>query len=173
MPSILAEQAVVVAMTDVPGPDPGPERMLVAARVRGLTVEVRGRPAARSLDEAAALLGIRPADIAKTIVVRRAQGEYLFVVVPGDTQIAWPKLRALVGVNKLKFPDAAEALTATGYERGTITPIGSEPEWPVYVDRRLTGQRVAMGAGAHGYSAFVNVDELVRAYDAIVADLVD
>lgn len=153
--------------------DAGPERMLAAARARGLAVEVRERPAAASLDEAAGLLGIRPADIAKTIVVRRAPEDYLFVILPGDKQIAWPKLRSVVGVNKLKFPDAAEALAATGYERGTITPIGSEPGWPVYVDRRLVGCRVAMGAGAHGYSAFVDIDELVQAYEATVADLTD
>jgi Cys-tRNA(Pro)/Cys-tRNA(Cys) deacylase len=160
-------------MTNSPLADSGPERMLAAAVARGLAVEVRERPAAASLDEAAALLGVRPADIAKTIVVRRAPAEYLFVLVPGDTQIGWPKLRAVIGVNKLKFPDAAEALAATGYERGAITPIGSEPDWPVYVDRRLVGCRVAMGAGAHGYSAFVEVDDLVRAYQATVADLTD
>jgi Cys-tRNA(Pro)/Cys-tRNA(Cys) deacylase len=162
-----------VAMSDAPEPDTVPDRMLAAARTRGLAVEVRERPAATSLDEAAALLGIRPADIAKTIVVRRAVDDYLFVIVPGDRQIAWPKLRALIGVNKLKFPDAAEALVATGYERGTITPVGSAPEWPVFVDRRLVGCRVAMGAGAHGYSAFMEIDELVRAYEATVADLTD
>ena len=151
----------------------GVMRMLTAAEARGLDVEVRPRPAANSLEEAAAILGIRPADIAKTIVVRRASDAYLFAVVPGDTQIAWPKLRAQVGVNKLKFPDAAEALAATGYERGTITPIGSEPEWPVLIDQRLVGCRVAMGAGAHGFSAFLDIDDLVRSYDAVVADLVD
>ena len=151
----------------------GVMRMLTAAEARGLDVEVRPRPAANSLEEAAAILGIRPADIAKTIVVRRASDTYLFAVVPGDTQIAWPKLRAQVGVNKLKFPDAAEALAATGYERGTITPIGSEPEWPVLIDQRLVGCRVAMGAGAHGFSAFLDIDDLVRCYDAVVADLVD
>ncbi len=151
----------------------GVMRMLTAAEARGLDVEVRPRPAANSLEEAAVILGIRPADIAKTIVVRRASDAYLFAVVPGDTQIAWPKLRAQVGVNKLKFPDAAEALAATGYERGTITPIGSEPEWPVLIDQRLVGCRVAMGAGAHGFSAFLDIDDLVRSYDAVVADLVD
>ena len=160
-------------MVDPPESAAGPERMLAAAKVRGLDVEVRERPAAASLEEAAELLGIRPADIAKTIVVRRATDRYLFIIVPGDAQIAWPKLRAVVGVNKLKFPDAAEALAATQYERGTITPIGSERAWPIFVDQRLVGRRVAMGAGVHGYSAFVEIDDLVRVYDATVADLTD
>lgn len=151
----------------------GVRRMLADADQRGLAVELRRRPAARSLEEAAELLGIRPSDIAKTIVVRRSNGSYLFVVIPGDAQIAWPKLRSLLGVSKMKLPDANEALEATRYERGTITPIGSEPNWPVIIDRALLGHRAALGAGGHGYSAFVEIDDLVRAFDATVADIAD
>jgi Cys-tRNA(Pro) deacylase len=149
----------------------GVRRMLAAADQRGLGVELRQRPAADSLEEAAELLGIRPSDMAKTIVVRRSDGRYLFALIPGDTQIAWPKLRSLLGVSKMKLPDAAEAFAATGYERGTITPIGSEPSWPVIIDERLAGRRAALGAGGHGYSAFVEIDDLARAYDSTVADI--
>jgi prolyl-tRNA editing enzyme YbaK/EbsC (Cys-tRNA(Pro) deacylase) len=120
-----------------------------------------------------ALLGLTPADVAKTLVLRRPKGECLFAVLAGDTQLAWPKLRALVGVNKLTLPDAGEALTATGYARGTITPVGSEHDWPLYVDQRLVGRRVAMGSGDHGYSAFVEVDHLVAALRGVVADIAD
>ena len=149
----------------------GVRRMLADADQRGLAIELRRRPAARNLQEAADLLGIGPSDMAKTIVVRRSSENYLFALIPGGTQIAWPKLRSLLGVSKMKLPDAAEALKATGYERGTITPIGSEPSWPVIVDERLVGRRAALGAGGHGYSAFVEIDDLVRAYEATVADI--
>lgn len=149
----------------------GVRRMLADAKQRGLAVELRRRPAARSLEEAAELLGIRSSDMAKTIVVRRSGGGYLFALIPGDTQITWPKLRSLLGVSKLKLPDAAEAFAATGYERGTITPIGSKPSWPLIIDERLVGRRAALGAGAHGYSAFVDIDDLALAYDATVADI--
>lgn len=146
--------------------------MLAAAAERGLSVEVRPRPPANSLEEAAAGLGIEPGDIAKTMVVKLPGEAFVFAVIGGDAQIAWAKLRVLVGVNKMSLPPADVALRATGYERGAITPIGSEPPWPVYVDERLLGRRVAMGAGGPGYSAFVAVDDLVRAYGAVVADLV-
>ncbi len=149
----------------------GRTRVETDAARRGLEVEIVERPEARSLEEAAGLLGIRPADIVKSLVVRRHDGSYLFALVPGDRQISWPKLRAVVGVNKLRLPEPELALEATGYERGTITPIGSEPEWPVCVDTRLVGRRVAMGAGAHGFSAFVRIDDLVQAYEATVADI--
>jgi Cys-tRNA(Pro)/Cys-tRNA(Cys) deacylase len=154
-------------------PAAGVRRMLAEAEQRDLPVELRRRPVAHSLEEAAELLGITPSDMAKTIVVRRSNENYLFVLIPGGTQIAWPKLRSLLGVSKMKLPDAAEAFQATGYERGTITPIGSEPSWPVIIDQRLVGRRAALGAGGHGYSAFVDIDDLARRYDATIADIAD
>lgn len=146
-------------------------RALEDAAARGLEIEIRERPAARSLAEAAQLLGIEPSDIVKTLVVKRSDGTYLFALIPGGRAISWPKLRAVVGVNRLRLPEAELALEATGYERGTITPIGSTTAWPVFADETIVGRRVAMGAGAHGSSIFVAADELIRAYDATVADI--
>ena len=31
-----------------------------------------------------------------------------------------------------------------------VTPIGARGDWPVYVDERIAGRRVSMGAGEHG-----------------------
>lgn len=146
-------------------------RVRDAAAERGLHVELRERPAAESLVEAAALLGIPPASIVKTLVVKRSDDTYLFALIPGDRSISWPKLRAVVGVNKLQLPDPARALAATGYERGTIVPVGSSTDWPVFADERIVGERIAVGAGAHGYSMFVQADDLIAAYGAVVADI--
>ncbi|WP_336627401.1 MULTISPECIES: aminoacyl-tRNA deacylase [unclassified Microbacterium] len=151
-------------------PDPL-DHVRAAAAARGLEIELRERPAASSLAEAASLLGLQPEDIVKTLVVKRADDTYLFALIPGDLAISWPKLRAVVGVNKLQLPDPSLALAATGYERGTITPIGSANDWPVYADASISGRRIAMGAGAHGYSLFVDADALIAAYGATVADI--
>ena len=151
-------------------PDPL-DHVRSAAAARGLEIELRERPAASSLAEAASLLGLQPEDIVKTLVVKRADDTYLFALIPGDLAISWPKLRAVVGVNKLQLPDPSLALAATGYERGTITPIGSTNDWPVYADASIRGRRIAMGAGAHGYSLFVDADALIAAYGATVADI--
>jgi prolyl-tRNA editing enzyme YbaK/EbsC (Cys-tRNA(Pro) deacylase) len=117
------------------------------------------------------LLGIPPAGIVKTLVVKRSDDTYLFALVPGDRAISWPKLRAVVGVNKLQLPSQEVALEATGYERGTITPLGSSTAWPVYVDAALVGRRVSMGAGEHDLSLFVDADALISGLDATVADI--
>ncbi|GAA1062220.1 aminoacyl-tRNA deacylase [Agromyces bracchium] len=151
----------------------GVERVQADASARGLDIEVIERPAARSLEEAAELLGIEPADIVKSLVVKRSDDTYVFALVPGGRKISWPKLRALLAVNKLQLPDASLALAATGYERGTITPLGSSIEWPVVADETIVGRRVSMGAGEHGRSLFVDADALIRALDATVADISD
>ena len=67
-------------------------------------------------------------------MVRRGEGDHLFVLVPGDRQISWPKLRALLGVNRISLPDKEIAREVTGYERGTITPFGSLQSLPVIAD---------------------------------------
>ena len=149
----------------------GRDRVAADAAARGIEVEFTERAAVSSLDEAAALLGITPGEIVKSLVVKRSDGTFLFAEIPGERVISWPKLRALVGVNKLQLPDAAVALEATGYERGTITPLGSTTAWPVYVDASLVGRRVSMGAGEHGYSLFVDADSLIAGLDATVADI--
>ncbi|WP_353813982.1 aminoacyl-tRNA deacylase [Agromyces sp. SYSU T00266] len=151
----------------------GVERVQADAAARGLDIEVIERPAARSLEEAAELLGIEPADIVKSLVVKRSDDTYVFALVPGGRKISWPKLRALLAVNKLQLPDASLALAATGYERGTITPLGSSIDWPVVADGTIVGRRVSMGAGEHGRSLFVDADALIAALGATVADISD
>jgi len=149
----------------------GRDRVAADAAARGIPIELIERPAARSLEEAAELLDIAPADIVKSLVVKRHDGTFLFAEIPGDRQISWAKLRAVVGVNKLQLPDKDVALDATGYERGTITPLGSSTAWPVFVDERVAGRRVSMGAGEHGYSLFTQADDLIRGLEATVADI--
>jgi len=151
----------------------GRERVEADATARSIGVEFVERPAAGSLEEAASILGIPASGIVKTLVVKRHDGSYLFALVPGDRQISWAKLRAVVGVNKLRLPEAHLALEATGFERGTITPLGSSTAWPVFADARIVGERIAMGAGEHGMSAYVDADELIAGFDATVADISD
>jgi Cys-tRNA(Pro) deacylase len=150
----------------------GRERVEADARARGIDIEFLERPAARSLDEAAGLMNLPTSSVIKTLVVKRHDGDFLFALVPGDRQISWAKLRAVVGVNKLQLPQASVALEATGYERGTIVPLGSTTAWPVYADSRVSG-RIALGAGEHGLSALVDAAQLIAGLHATVADITD
>jgi Cys-tRNA(Pro) deacylase len=144
---------------------------LAALQELGIEHRVTRHGPVRSLEEAAAARGIDPRDLVKTIVVRRGDDDYVFVLVPGDREFSWPKLRALLGVSRLSMPDAATAKDVTGYERGTITPFGSTPAWPVIADEAIVGRTISMGGGAHGVGITVAADDAIGALGATVADV--
>jgi Cys-tRNA(Pro)/Cys-tRNA(Cys) deacylase len=148
-------------------PNPAPDALAAA----GIRYRLISHGPVRSLAEAAAARGVPPADVVKTMVVRRGDDDFLFVLVPGDRTISWPKLRALLGVSRLSMPDAAVAKQVTGYERGTITPFGSARKWPVIADQRLSGRQITLGAGEHGLAAAVDADQVVRVLGATLADI--
>ncbi len=144
-----------------------------AAEQLGLAHRVIRHGSVRSLAEAAVARGVEPTDVVKTMVVRRAENDYLFVLVPGDRVISWPKLRALLGVNRLSMPDADEALAVTGYPRGTITPFGATAALPVIADELLVGREITLGAGVNNTAIAVDAAEAVAALHAQVADITD
>jgi len=146
---------------------------LDALEAAGLRYRVIRYGRVGSVAEAAKARGVEVPDVVKTLVVRRGDDDFVFVLVPGDRVISWPKLRGLLGVHRLSLPDAAAAKTATGYERGTITPFGSTRAWPVVADERLGGRQVTLGTGEHGLAVAVDADEAVRALGATLADVTD
>ena len=124
-----------------------------------------------SLEEAATLRGVPASAVIKTMVVRKGDGDYVFVLVPGDRVIEWPKLRTHLGERRLSMPDADEALNVTGYARGTITPFGATAAWPVIADTRVSSGTVSIGGGAPGVSFTVDGGDLCNSLDAEVADV--
>ena len=144
---------------------------LRAVEEAGLAHRVIRHGPVRSLAEAAAARGVDPSDVIKTLVVRRGESDFLFVLVPGDRTISWPKLRRLLGVSRLSMPDAQAAREATGYERGTITPFGSLHPWPVIADARMAGREITLGAGEHGSAIAIDADHALAVLNAQVADI--
>ncbi len=122
-----------------------------------------------SVEEAAQACGVRSDQVVKTLVVRRGEGDYVLVLVPGNRSLAWPKVRALLGVSRISLPDADEALAVTGYARGTITPLGLD--LPVIADERIVGQEITLGTGQRDTVVALQADAVIEAYAAVVADV--
>ena len=137
-----------------------------------LAFEVVRTERASSAEESARFQGIELDHLLRTIVIRKGEQDYLFVLVPGGRAIEWPKLRAHLGVSRLSLPDKEEAKDATGYERGAITPFGSTTSWPVIVDASVDPpKRVAIGGGAHGVNLHVRAADLIAHLEADVVDV--
>lgn len=127
---------------------------------------------AGSAEESADLQGIPLGALLRTIVVRRGEDDYLFVVIPAGRRFDWPKLREHLGVRRMTLPDADEARAATGYERYTITPFGSSRAWPVIVDSAaMEHDTVAIGGGGFGINVHLAPADLVAHLGARVVDV--
>ena len=145
---------------------------IVAVEAAGLRHQVVRTQPAGSAEESAELQGIPLGALLRTLVVRRGEDDYLFVLVPGGRRFDWPKLRAHLGVKRLSMPDAEEARAVTGYERGAITPFGAATASPVIADASvLEHETVAIGGGARGVNLHVGSRELVDHLHADVADV--
>ncbi|MEP6758585.1 MAG: YbaK/EbsC family protein [Actinomycetota bacterium] len=148
---------------------------IVAARASGIPFEVMRTERAQSVEESAAFQGIELHQLLRTIVVRLASDEYVFVLVPGGRRIDWPKLRIHLGTRRMSLPDAEEARTATGYERGAITPFGATHAWRVIADASVGDgdETIAIGGGAHGVNLHLRAADLLRATDAELVDVTE
>ena len=145
---------------------------IAAAEAAAIAHRVVRTEAAGSAEEAAELQGIPLAALLRTIVVRRGDDDYLFVLVPAGRRFDWPKLRAHLGVSRMSLPDADEARDVTGYERYTITPFGATRAWPVIADAAILGEPlVSIGGGARGVNIHLAPADLVAALTADVVDV--
>jgi Cys-tRNA(Pro)/Cys-tRNA(Cys) deacylase len=145
---------------------------LAALEGSGLAFDVVRTVPAHSAEESAELQGIPLGALLRSLVVRRGDDDYVFVLVPGGRRFDWPKLRAHLGVRRLSLPDADEARAVTGSERGAITPFGAAHAWPVIIDRSaLAHDRVAIGGGARGVNVHLSPTALAEHLHAQVADV--
>jgi Cys-tRNA(Pro)/Cys-tRNA(Cys) deacylase len=143
-----------------------------AIEAAGIPHRVVRTERASSAEESARFQGIETHQLLRTIVVRRGEGDYLFVLVPAGRRFDWPKLRELLGVRRMTLPDADDARAQTGYERYTITPFGSTRAWPVIADAAIVDEPVvSVGGGAFGVNLHVAPADLLAALDASVADV--
>jgi Cys-tRNA(Pro) deacylase len=159
-------------MTDASDSTDSSTPALAALAASGVPHKVVRTERAHSAEESAALQGIALGQLLRTIVVRRGDDDYLFVLVPGGRRFDWPKLRAHLGVKRMSLPDQDEAQAVTGYPRGAITPFGSSRDWPVIVDTSIVDlPTVAIGGGAHGVNVHLAPADLIAATGAAVVDV--
>src|SRR5262245_52425737 len=143
-----------------------------AIRSLGVAHRVVRTEPANSAEESAQMQGIPLEALLRTIVVRRGEDDYLFVLVPAGRRFDWPEVRRHLGVSRLSLPDADEAQRVTGYVRYTITPFGSTRAWPVIADEAIVSQPVvAIGGGARGVNLHLAPADLVSALGAELIDV--
>lgn len=109
----------------------------------------------------------------KTIVTEAGAGTYYVFVLPIDKEIDLKKAARVSGEKRLELIPVKEVNRVTGYIRGGCTPIGMKKKYPVFVHEAAASfDRIIISGGRLGEQIIINPDDLLRAADAVYADVV-
>ena len=99
----------------------------------------------RTVEEAAAALGVEPARIAKSLTVRAGADTFL-LVTRGDARLDNGKCKRELGARP-RMLRSEETLVLTGHPVGGVCPFGLATDLPVYLDRSLLDFDLVYPAG--------------------------
>jgi Cys-tRNA(Pro)/Cys-tRNA(Cys) deacylase len=117
-----------------------------------------------SLEQAAAERGQRPSQVLRSLLFRLAEGAYAMVLVAGPAQVSWPALRSHVGQKRLTTATTDEVLAVTGYEIGTVAPLGLPQPVRILVDDAVLAEdELSMGSGRRGLAVVLRSADLLAA----------
>jgi len=121
-------------------------------------------------------LGVSPAEVAKTLIVKTLSG-YVRAVLPASERLDLSKLSALCGGAKKTVQLATEEDLNRDYpefELGAVPPLGGAHRDSVVVDRRLAEQEsLVLEAGSHDESVRIATADLLRIAEAQLSDICD
>ncbi|MDQ2797702.1 MAG: Cys-tRNA(Pro) deacylase [Actinomycetota bacterium] len=120
-------------------------------------------------DEAAAVLGIDPEQIFKTLIVS-VDGSLACAVVPVAQRLDLKAFAGAIGAKRAELADPSAAARATGYVVGGISPIGQKTTLPVILDETIElFDTVYVSAGRRGLQVELSPSDLARATGARIA----
>ena len=121
---------------------------------------------------AAAMLGIDPDCMFKTLVTRGA-GKNLYVfLIPVAEELDLKKCAAAAGEKKVEMIHVKELPVLTGYIRGGCSPIGMKKKYPTFIDEVATlFDRIYVSAGQRGQQLILDPEDLRAFTEAEFADL--
>ncbi|MBN9619870.1 MAG: Cys-tRNA(Pro) deacylase [Actinobacteria bacterium] len=122
-------------------------------------------------EEAAAALGVDPAQLFKTLIAA-VDGRLACAVVPVASRLDLKAFAATLGGKRAELADPAAASRATGYVVGGISPLGQKSRLRVVVDESAQGfPTVFVSAGKRGLQVQLSPADLVRAAGASVGQI--
>ena len=125
-----------------------------------------------SAAHAAAMLGVPPEIVYKTLLVTGVPNGLAFAVIPACAELDMKKLALALGDKHVEMVPLAELLPLTGYVRGGCSPLGAKKKYPVCIDSSALGlPAMYVSAGQRGMQLILAPGGLAQAADATFADI--
>lgn len=144
------------------------DRLGVAYQTRAYEVD----PEDLSATGVAQKIGMPTEQVFKTLLCRLHEGEYVFAVIPGDSELDLKKLAAAAGSKKAELAPLKEVEPLTGYIRGGVTVMGAKKAYRAFADEAIElFATISVSAGMRGMQLLLAPGDYLRASAAVVVDL--
>ncbi len=112
-------------------------------------------------------VGLPPAQVFKTLVVRGDRRGVCLAVLPGDRELDLKALARLTGDRSVAPVALKEVQPLTGYVRGGVTALAGRKPYPVYLDESaLRHPVISVSAGQRGLQIVLAPADYARAVSA-------
>ncbi|MFC1936141.1 aminoacyl-tRNA deacylase [Chloroflexota bacterium] len=115
--------------------------------------------------EAAEIIGVDPAVVFKTIVVKRLErGKPILAVVPGDSEVDLKAVAKAVGEKKVKLTTQNEAEGLTGLKVGGISPLAllNKGFQTVVDEAALSYETIFISGGQRGLNLQLAPNDIIQ-----------
>ena len=127
---------------------------------------------AKSGLEIAALFGLDPAMVFKTLVTVGKSGAHYCFVIPAENELDLKKAAAAVKEKSIAMIKSKELLPLTGYVHGGCSPVGMKKALPtVFHETAPRFDAIVLSAGRIGSHVEVSYADLLKVIRATTADL--
>lgn len=137
----------------------------------GIKYKTISHSPAYTAQEIAALVHVPGKDLAKTVIVRTADGNAM-VVLPASRRINFQTLKSAMSATNVELASEEEFESMfPDCEPGAMPPFGNLYDMPVYVAKALTeDEEIVFNAGTHTDAIKMSYRDLERLVKPVVAD---
>ena len=118
-------------------------------------------------------IGMPAEQVFKTLLCRLHEGEYVFAVVPGNSELDLKKLAVAAGSKKVELAALKDVEPLTGYVRGGVTAMGAKKRYGTFADEAIElFDAISVSAGLRGLQLVLAPADYLLAVKAIIANLI-
>ena len=120
----------------------------------------------------AAMIGLPPEQVFKTLVARGDRNGICMAVIPGNAELDLKALASASDNRKMALVPVKELQALTGYIRGSVTALAGKKDYPVYVDETVElFDVISISAGVRGMQILMAPADYLKATRGTVAPL--
>ena len=149
-------------------------RLMDAAKIPYRAVEYEYDESDLGGEHVAAVTGMNPDQVFKTLVARGDKKGILVFCIPVSCTLDLKKAAHAAGDKRVEMIHMKELLGLTGYIRGGCSPVGMKKKYPTFMDETAAlYDEIAISGGARGLQMVLDPQQLMEYAEITAADLVE